>query len=39
MNQMIMFSVASSAVNFGLNTEVSCEGLLGGGLNYFETSQ
>ena len=31
MNQMIMFSVASSAVNFGLNTEVSCEGLLGGG--------
>ena len=38
---MVTFIVASSAViefivAFGLNKIVSCEGLKGGGLNYFE---
>ena len=28
----------NALLHFGLNTKVSCEGLLGGDLNYFETS-
>ena len=28
----------NSLLHFGLNTKVSCEGLLGGGFKFFETS-